>query len=99
MKGSLGRAEFCLVSTPTLDSANVPVSVSRLLPGDSLMPEPALSNETVATEPAASDVTGELTGAASVWASIQATLASIRLDSALSPGTYLTDTVVPHGGE
>lgn len=78
---------------------DIPVSVSRLLSGDSLMPESALSNDTVAMEPVASDVTGEVTGAPSVWASIQATLAAIRLDSVLSPGTYLTDTVVPHGGE
>jgi hypothetical protein len=34
-----------------------------------------------------------------VWASIQATLAAIRQDSAASPATYLEDTVVPHGGE
>jgi hypothetical protein len=37
--------------------------------------------------------------ASSVWASIQATLAAIRQDSAASPATYLEDTVVPHGGE
>lgn len=62
------------------------------------MPESAVTKDAVAMEPVASDATG---GAAApgAWASIQATLAAIRLDSAASPGTYLEDTVVPHGGE
>ena len=59
------------------------------------MPESAVKTESVATEPVASDAAS----APSVWASIQATLAAIHLDSALAPATYLEDTVVPHGGE
>ena len=63
------------------------------------MPESAVTYDTVAMEPVANDLTGEVADAPSVWASIQATLSAIRLDSAASPGTYLEDTVVPHGGE
>ncbi len=63
------------------------------------MPESAVTYDAVAMDPVANDLTGEVAGAPSVWASIQATLAAIRLDSAASPGTYLEDTVVPHGGE
>jgi hypothetical protein len=87
-------------SIPPSVSDNSPslVSVSRLLSGDDLMPESALTNDTVAMESVASDLTGEAADAR-VWASIRATLSAIRLDSAASPGTYLEDTVVPHGGE
>lgn len=67
------------------------------------MPESAVTTDSVANNSVAKDsVTSGATGGAAapgVWASIQATLAAIRLDSAASPGTYLEDTVVPHGGE
>jgi len=59
------------------------------------MPESLAKTESVAIEPAASDAAS----APSVWASIRATLAAIRVDSASAPDTYLEDTVVPHGGE
>jgi hypothetical protein len=67
------------------------------------MPESAVTNDSVANDSVAKNsMTNGATGGAaapSVWASIQATLSAIRLDSAASPGTYLEDTVVPHGGE
>jgi hypothetical protein len=71
---------------------------SRLLFGDTVMSETALNQESVSLEPELRNA-GTRDGGASVWASIQATLAAIRQDSATSPATYLEDTVVPHGGE
>jgi hypothetical protein len=59
------------------------------------MPESAVKTESVAIESA--EV--EAASAPAVWASIQATLAAIRLDCAIAPAIYLEDTVVPHGGE
>ena len=59
------------------------------------MPESAVKTESVVTDPVASDAAS----APPVWASIQATLAAIHLDSAAAPSTYLEETVVPHGGE
>jgi hypothetical protein len=65
------------------------------------MPESAVTNDSVARDSLARDsvapdsvADGATGGAAapSVWA-------SIRLDSAASPNSYLDDTVVPHGGE
>jgi hypothetical protein len=93
---------------PATATECVCMSVSRLLSGDSLMPESAVTNDSVARDSLARDsvapdsvADGATGGAAapSVWASIQATLAAIRLDSAASPNSYLDDTVVPHGGE
>jgi hypothetical protein len=76
---------------------------SRLLFGDTVMSETAVNQESVSLEPELCDAVARNAGArnagASVWASIQATLAAIRQDSATSPATYLEDTVVPHGGE
>jgi hypothetical protein len=62
------------------------------------MSETAVNQESVALERESRDAVAREAGA-SVWASIQATLAAIRQDSATSPATYLEDTVVPHGGE
>jgi len=64
------------------------------------MPESAVKTESVANQSAAFGSSGpEAASAPAVWASIQATLAAIRLDCAIAPATYLEDTVVPHGGE
>lgn len=62
------------------------------------MSETAVNQESVPLEREPRDAVAHDVGA-SVWASIQATLAAIRQDSATSPATYLEDTVVPHGGE
>lgn len=62
------------------------------------MSETAVNQDSVSLERESHDAVACNAGA-SVWASIQATLAAIRHDSATSPATYLEDTVVPHGGE
>ena len=63
------------------------------------MPESALKPESAALESLAKKPATSAANAASVWASLQATFAAIREDSASDPRQYLDDTVVPYGGE
>ena len=63
------------------------------------MPESALQSESAALESLAKKPSSSAATPASVWASLQATFAAIREDSALDPSKYLDDTVVPYGGE
>jgi hypothetical protein len=63
------------------------------------MPESALKSESSALETPAQRPATSSMAVSNVWASLQATFAAIREDSASAPTKYLEDTVVPYGGE